>query len=330
MPAPNESDPLVSVISVFYNRSSYVRSSVASILDQTYRNLQVIIVDDGSTDDTLAALRSIDDDRLTILSQQNAGFTASMNNALAHARGTFVAVHASGDISYPTRIEKQAQVLKDRADIGVVGCWIEDDSNVSSESVVKRSPDGLPFYATLLKRGLFSHGEVMVRRDIYQAAGGYREFFKFAQDKDLWMRVARDTKYAIVPEVLYRRMKIEGGVSTNSDKLLLQTYLSDFATQCAERRYEDGTDMLDRFGNLAPFMRHRSASAARRIAWLGARLMVNGKIEEGWKLIRQAQAEKLTRQVAAISVLGMTHRVPALWKLVGRPSLKARLQSFEQ
>lgn len=323
-------EPLVSIITAFYNRAEHVAASVGSLLAQTYRNLQVVVIDDGSTDGTAAALRRFDDPRLHLVEQPNAGFTVSMNRALALTKGEFVAVHDAGDISHPDRIAEQVKLLLAKPEVGVVGCWVEDDSNVSDAVNVIRPPDGLPFFETLRRRSLFTHGEVMARRALYERAGGYREFFRFAQDRDLWMRMSPNTEYAILPRVLYRRVKIAGGVSTSPEKLVLQAYLSDFAVQCAERRDAQGHDLLDRYGHLGPFFRHRSRATARRIGWLGARMMVMGDVDAGWQLVRRARAEFLSRQVLTIWMLAALHRAPALWKLVGRPVLLRRLRSFER
>lgn len=322
--------PRVSVVSAFYNRGSRVRESVGSLLAQTYSNLEVVIVDDGSTDDTLAELRAFDDPRLTIISRDNRGFVASINEAIRASSGTFVAIHGSGDLSFSDRIARQAQVLIDDPAIGVVGCWVEDDETVGEGTLVFRPPAGLPFHQALLTRNLFTHGESMFRRALYDQVGGYREFFRYAQDRDLWLRISRHAGYAIVPDILYRRFKPAGGVSADPQKLVLQAYLSDFAVQCARAVDRGEADPLERHGYLATFLRQRPERLGRKLAWYGARLMVKGDFARGWPVIEQARSEAGSWQVRMIHALAGLHTSPLLWEWIGRPVLIRRLAFFRQ
>ncbi|VWX53323.1 glycosyltransferase [Novosphingobium sp. 9U] len=322
--------PLVSVVSAFYNRSGEVAASIGSLLSQTYSNLEIVVVDDGSRDGTADALRALNHPGMTIISRPNRGFVASMNDAIAASKGEIVAVHGSGDLSLPERISRQVAVLCERPEVGVVGCWVENDEADGSGTRIYKAPTQLPFHQTLLERNLFTHGETMFRRKLYDQVGGYREFFRFAQDRDLWLRISRLADYAIVPEVLYRRYKPKGGISTDPEKMVLQAYLSDFAVQCAKLVDAGDQDPIERHGYLAGFLRKRTASFARKLAWYGAKLMVAGDIERGWAVIGRARQEHTTRQVTMIHALAATHRHPFLWEQVGRPALARRLANFRQ
>lgn len=320
--------PLVSVVSAFYNRAGRVAESIGSVLAQDYPNLEVIVVDDGSRDYTLGELRKLDDPRLRIITRENRGFVASMNEAIAASRGEFIAVHGSGDLSLPGRIARQAKVLVDSPNIGVVGCWVDNDETDGPGSRLFKAPRGLDFHSTLLSRGLFTHGEVMFRRAPFDAVGGYRDFFRFAQDRDLWLRMSRLCGYDIVPEILYRRYKPEGGVSVDPAKLLLQAYLSDFAVQCARIVDDGGRDPIGQYGAPAAFLRRPSPMFGRKLAWFGARMMVEGKVEQGWPIVERAHAEYPGRQVRMIRALAALHDRPAMWARIGRPILARRLRQF--
>ncbi|MEZ0497964.1 glycosyltransferase [Sphingomonas sp. IW22] len=322
--------PLVSVVSAFYNRADRVAESIGSVLAQDYPALEVIVVDDGSRDATAAELRKLDDPRVTVISRENRGFVASMNEAIARSRGEFVAVHGSGDLSLPERIARQAQVLIEHPDVGVVGCWVDNDETHGPGSRVFKAPRGRDFHATLMLRGLFTHGEVMFRRALFDTVGGYRDFFRYAQDRDLWLRMSRLCDYDIVPEILYRRYKPAGGVSADPEKLLLQSYLSDFAVQCARIVDAGDRDPIERHGALAAFMRHPSPVFARKLAWFGARMMVEGDVERGWPIVGRAYAEHPSRQVRMIHALAALHDRPLLWRRVGQPVLARRLRQFRE
>lgn len=319
--------PLVSIVTVFHNRAAFVAESIASLLAQEGADFEIIAIDDGSTDDTLAQLHGITDSRLIVVPQANSGFTRAINAAIALTRGHYIAIHGAGDISLPTRIARQAAILDARAEVGVVGCYVENHAKIGAGSYVIRPPDGLPFFQTLLERNLFTHGEAMFRRDVFDHVGGYREMFTFAQDFDLWLRISRHSGYAIVPEVLYVRRLFENGVSSNPHKMLLQAYASDFAVQLASAGGEH--DFLTLYGPLAAFLRKKSPRLARTIAWTGARRMVMGDEPGGWLLVATARAECMTRQVAIIWMLGVTHRIPGIWQ-IARFILERRLRSFDR
>ena len=319
--------PTVSVVTAFYNRGSSALESLKSLLDQRDVDFEIVAVDDGSTDDTLTVLRSIKDPRLTVIAQANGGFTRAINTAVAHAAGRYIAVHGSGDISLPLRLARQAAVLDRQAHVGIVGCYVRDQAKLNVADHVARFPNGLPFFETLLYRNLFTHGEVMFRKALFDKVGGYREIFTYAQDRDLWLRISQHATYEIVPEVLYERRVFDNSVSRDADKLIMQAYAADFAAQVAMNADEQG-DWITRHGALAIFLRRPSANLARRIAWTGARLMVSGEVTSGWRLIRQACREKLTRQVAMIWLLVLPHKVWPLWQ-VTRPMLVRRLARID-
>ncbi|MCU0730867.1 MAG: glycosyltransferase, partial [Hyphomonas sp.] len=195
--------PKVTVISVYYNRKSNLLSSIQSIIDQSYNSFEYIIIDDGSTDGTDDLLETIKDPRIRFIRKKNSGFTSSMNYGISLARGDFIAVHGSGDIAHPERIESQMEVLERRPEVGVVGCFVR--TVIGGDEVISARHAGDDFYARLKNDAIFTHGEVMYRRDLFHAVGGYREFFKYAQDYDLWFRMSRLCTYEIVPNILYTR-----------------------------------------------------------------------------------------------------------------------------
>ncbi|MGB7408403.1 MAG: glycosyltransferase [Pontixanthobacter sp.] len=319
-------NPLVSVISVFYNRAEYVAKSVQSLINQDYSNLEIILVDDGSSDHTLAALRQFaEDDRVKIVSHKNVGFVRSINAAIRNSSGRYIAIHGSGDISYPARLSKQAAILSKHTDVGVIGSHILNAQNFGALSSVVKPEPGLAFRKTLIQRNLFSHGEVMFRRSIYEQVGGYREFFKFAQDRDLWLRMSRYCDYSIVPEILYERKILDEGVGSTLKKLILQAYLSDFAVQCAIEIDQGRPDLLEVNHHLAPFLRSRSRPLALRFASIGIRWMLLRDEAEGWALLRRAKQEASTPKIAFYYYLGATHKIPKIWSLMIKPALRKKI-----
>ena len=110
--------PLVTAITVFYNREAHVAQSVESLLAQDYPNLEILLVDDGSKDGTLDALQAYESDlRVSVISGRNQGLVGALRAAIAQAQGSLIAIHGSGDISLPNRLSRQVEAL------GRAPCW---------------------------------------------------------------------------------------------------------------------------------------------------------------------------------------------------------------
>ena len=282
-------DSLVSVISCFYNRSEYVCRSVESLLSQTYKNIEILLVDDGSTDDTLDQLSSYKDSRIKLISHPNKGFVHALKDAISVSKGEIVAIHGSGDISLPERIEKQVNLLDKNSDVGVVGCYIKDFSLSKEQWTIVRKSIGENQLSQLIQHNIFSHGEVMFRRDCYEQVGGYRDFFEFAQDRDLWLRLATVTRFAIVQEVLYQREPINGSVTKVPSKAKMQACLSEFAIACAISRRDKGFDPLERHGNEAfERLAYASPKLSIRLRRLASRYVVDQQFDAARDLMSEA------------------------------------------
>ena len=112
--------PLVTVVIPVYNAGEYLRVSVESIINQTYGNLEIIIIDDGSTDDCLSTIADLIDNRINIVHQVNGGKSSAMNNALDMAKGEYYIIQDADDISKPERVEKQLEYLIEHKDLAAV------------------------------------------------------------------------------------------------------------------------------------------------------------------------------------------------------------------
>ncbi|HUU18180.1 MAG TPA: glycosyltransferase family 2 protein [Sedimentisphaerales bacterium] len=112
--------PLVSVLIPVYNAGDYLRSSIQSIISQTYSNLEILIIDDGSTDGCMDSIADLNDSRIRIITQKNAGKSAALNHALQELSGTFYAIQDADDISYPQRIERQVECMLENPELAAV------------------------------------------------------------------------------------------------------------------------------------------------------------------------------------------------------------------
>jgi glycosyltransferase involved in cell wall biosynthesis len=200
----------ISVVMAVFNGAETISGTMASILGQSERDFEVIVIDDGSTDDTPRLLAEIahSDERVRVMTQPNAGLTRALIRGCAAAESPIIARHDSDDRSHPERLAKQLAVLEREPDVVLVSCSTSFQAP-GGEQLYISSGEGEAVRESLLHadvahiRGLSSHGSAMFRRSAYTAAGGYRAEFRFAQDLDLWVRLAKLGRIAFVPEVLY-------------------------------------------------------------------------------------------------------------------------------
>jgi glycosyltransferase EpsE len=200
--------PLVSVIMATYNCAATADEAIRSIVEQTYSSWELIVCDDGSTDDTLGVLRLWQEQlgsRMTLLSNNtNMRLQYSLNRCLRAARGTFIARMDGDDVSHPTRLERQVQALECEPSLSLVGTHMQRFSHAGLADVV-RTPTH-PTRRTLLTQVPFAHATILARRDVFARLGGYDESsgVNRVEDIDLWFRFyALRLKGANIPEPLY-------------------------------------------------------------------------------------------------------------------------------
>lgn len=205
-----KSSPTISVLMPVYNTERYVAKAVDSVLSQTFTDFEFLIVDDGSTDNTLKILQEYAsrDARIHLTSRENWGLTKSLNELLTHARGEFVARLDADDIALPQRFEKQVQFLQEHPDVVCVGSaldWIDDRGQFIAHCPMPEENDELQ---RLMLGGisLLHHPCAMIRRVALNQVGGYDETLPYAEDLDLWLRLGEIGNLANLKEslVLYR------------------------------------------------------------------------------------------------------------------------------
>lgn len=258
----------VSIVTVYYNREKYVIESIESLLNQTYDDIEIIIVDDGSTDNTLKKINCFSDNRIKVISHSNRGFVRSVKEGINQSTGDLIAIHGSGDISYPNRIEKQVNVFTNNKDIGVVGCFVNNENMVTGEKKewTPNIDTKINLTQQLLNRNLFTHGEVMFNKKLYYQVGEYRDFFKFSQDIDLWLRMSLVTKFFIVPEFLYTRYSLSDGVSNDPLKRVVQENLKEYSKISILNKINNEIDIVNEHGLYSPFFREsRSKNLSIRL-----------------------------------------------------------------
>lgn len=175
-----------------YNGERYLNEAVDSILGQTFTDFEFLIIDDASTDRTPEILRSYDDPRIRVVTnEENLGLTKSLNKGLTLARGEYIARMDADDISLPERLEKQVLFLEKNPNIDVLGANVQyiDESGKRSQ-VIKWPQRDLLIKWCLCFMNPIAHPSVVIRRKPLTDIGGYDEEIAFAQDYNLWVKLS--------------------------------------------------------------------------------------------------------------------------------------------
>jgi len=222
-------NPFVSVIMSAYNAEKYVRQAIESVLNQTYKKFEFIIVDDASTDLTPHILKDFKKkDRRIILiqSKNNSGLTKSLNKALKKARGKYIIRIDADDWAYPQRFGLQVNLMEDHPDVVVSGSHIEIcDKNLKTKYIRKYRLDDISIRKHLFRYSPFAHPATIWRSDVLKKER-YNEKMTVSQDYELYFRVGIIGKFMNLNKPLLKlRMHNESISATMSDIQLKNTVL---------------------------------------------------------------------------------------------------------
>jgi glycosyltransferase involved in cell wall biosynthesis len=274
--------PKVSVVIPVYNGETYIRSALESVLDQTYSDFEMIVVDDGSTDRSRDVMSGLIDP-ISYIYQENSGVAIARNRGFLHSRGEFVAFLDQDDRWYANKLETQVAMLDRRPDIGIVysdvdiidetGRVIETQSlgNKARVSFLRHFPEfphPHPFPST-----------VLMRREIFAAAGMFDPIFKrnCHEDTELWFRIAKTNlgKFHFYPASLVqrRRHSLQGGTERQS--------LEDNWIVCL-------TKLVTLYGSDAKQLRTLKRMLSSTYRHQGKRLIKNGERKKGRMYLKQS------------------------------------------
>ena len=200
--------PLISVIVPAFNAEASILETVATVRAQTFHDLEILVIDDGSTDDTLSRLTGVRDERLRLLSFENGGLSAARNRGIEHSSGEFLAFIDADDLWTPEKLQSQLEALRRRPDAGIAYSWtafVDDDGRfLFAKEPLQFEGD---VYADLLRECFIASGSnVMIRRRCVDSIGPFDVNLRSAEDWEYWLRVAAHWPFVVVPryQVLYR------------------------------------------------------------------------------------------------------------------------------
>jgi GT2 family glycosyltransferase len=229
-PSSPESTPMVSVILPTYNAAAYLGKAIKSILTQHYRHFELIIVNDGSTDETQGLLTQYQDPRIIVINQANLGLPKALNQGIGIAKGKYIARQDADDISLPERLLEQVTFMEQNPSCALLGTWShiktasgseESDSIPSSRQHQHPASNG-QLQVLLLINNQFVHSSVMIRASCLNSIGLYSENPEHypPEDYDLWLRIAKQHRIANLPRVLIEYLELPTSISRTKEHLI--------------------------------------------------------------------------------------------------------------
>ncbi|MEL6861245.1 MAG: glycosyltransferase family 2 protein [Pseudomonadota bacterium] len=279
--------PTVSVIMPVYNTAKYVEAAVQSVLDQTFSNFELLIIDDAGSDNSIELCQGFDDPRIRIISQVNRGLAGARNTGIRNAKGQFIALLDSDDLWEPQKLEKHVQHLRRAPHIGVsyaASKLIDDDGHllritqrpklrqISPRDVFLRNPIGNGS-APVLRRAVFE--EIAYLNPAREELDYFDESFRQSEDIECWCRIALTTDWGFEGICgAHTRYRInEGGLSANVVK-----------------QYETWSRVRDRVKQLDPQFARKCApyAEAYQLRYLARRAVRMGEGALAWSLMMDA------------------------------------------
>jgi len=270
--------PTISVIIPAYNVEQWISQSIKSVQQQTFSDLEIIVIDDGSTDKTLEIIKGIKDPRLTVLSYEHAGVSVARNIGLAKSRSDFEAFLDADDLWTPDSVELKLTGLHEHPRADVAYSWtllIDDQSRIMHPLRGPVFHEG-NLYFEILTKSVFDCGSVLIRRRAIEFVGGFDPTLKYGEDVDYWLRLARRSLFIVIPryQLLYRRWS---GSTTykidQAEKLELQEEnqfrVRERALQHAPKRFHHQRRYMANFffGYAGLHFECQSDGAGARRAW---------------------------------------------------------------
>jgi len=236
-------EPMISVIMPVYNGEKYLPEAIESILNQTYKNFEFIIINDGSTDRTEEIILSYKDDRIIyVKNEKNLQIVESLNKGINLAKGKYIARMDADDISLPKRLEKQIEFMEKNTHVGVCGTWMKTFGEKNEVWKMPISHDEI--VVSMLFNSCIMHPTAVIRTKVLKENNlYYDQKYNKVEDYELWTRLVKYTQFANIPEILLKYRIFENDSSRKSYKeqqkklsnLVRQNYLKSLGIDFTEK-----------------------------------------------------------------------------------------------
>jgi glycosyltransferase involved in cell wall biosynthesis len=294
-----------------YNGGDYLKSAIKSILDQTYRDFEFLIINDCSTDNSLDTIRSFNDPRILVHTNEvNMGQTKSLNVGLRLARGKYVVINDADDLSLPQRIEKQLDFIQKHPEYPVVGtsCFIIDRFG-KIKRIFRRPTDSREILLQILSDTPLTHGSVIMEKDVILSQGGYNEDFRICQDYELWSSlIRRGYRVANIPDMM----------------VMIRTYADSISFKERDAQtIENGKTLLANVKSMTNLDISLDEAVRQRLFFVAPEKLTDDDFEKAEKLFIGEY-----KNLNSLKELGMAYTEKDLGKRLVKPYAKLALARF--
>ncbi len=236
----NSNNPEVSIIIPTYNRAHLIKRAIQSVLNQTYQNFEIIVVDDGSTDNTEEEVKNLNNQKIRYIRyNENKGAASARNTGIKVSRGEYIAFQDSDDEWFPNKLKRQMEVFKNAPlEVGVVytGGWlIKNNERIYRPLFTTKQREGY-IYKELLKGkgGFIAAPLAIVKKECFNRVGMFDERFSPLEDWELWFRISRYYEFKYIDEPLVTQYYTPNSISTDLNahikarKLILEKHFEEF------------------------------------------------------------------------------------------------------
>jgi len=220
-------NPMISVVMSVYNAEKYLDEAIQSILHQSYKDFEFIIINDGSTDRSLEIIKKYQnkDKRIILITRENKGLIFSLNEGIKKSKGKYIARMDADDISLPERFQSQIKLLESNNEIGVCGTAIIGFSDDMKKNISYYSENNKELKTELLFSSVFAHPTVMMRRKLFKKFNlKYEEKYKNAEDFGLWVQMSEYTKFSNIKDPLLKYRILDDSITRLADKYIEDRY----------------------------------------------------------------------------------------------------------
>lgn len=311
--------PFVSIVMSAYNSEKYIAEAIESMLNQTYKSFEFIIIDDGSTDNSLKIIKNYQrsDSRIIVISRENRGLPYSLNEGIKKAQGKYIIRMDADDISMPERLEVQVMFMESSPEVGVCGSATIVFGQSKEERLWNLTQNDSRLKTELLFSSVFAHPSVIIRRNVMiEHKLFYNESFLQAQDFELWSRMASCTKFCNLQSALLKYRISDNSTTTKADKDI-------------EKRYEVIKSIFE------SYLKQLNINNSEEENRLHFNLTVNSRIRDNkieWKaletyfskIIKANNQERIFDRLELKKVLGKKW----LWNLYYKKEVKALFSQY--
>lgn len=238
--------PLVSVLMPAYNAEKYISDSIKSILVQTYKNFELIIANDASTDDTISIIENYakKDKRIIVVNnKKNLYIAGNRNKLISLAKGKYIAWQDADDISMPERLDLQVQFLENNKDVGVVGAYIQSFNENKNLDIRSYSPDDKMLRKNIFKFSPIAQPVAMIRKECFDKVGLFNLECPPAEDLDMWFRIGSFYKFANIQKVLLKYREQPNNATNSKMKKMIKETLKirkkNFKNKAYRKKFTD-------------------------------------------------------------------------------------------